>query len=55
MYTIISATNRVGSNTLKVAKQYQTFFAEHQIDAKLLSLEDFKSFTRDDHYNDLET
>ena len=54
MYTIISATNRVGSNTLKVAKQYQTFFAEHQIDAKLLSLEDFKSFTRDDHYNKLE-
>ncbi|HOZ50589.1 MAG TPA: NAD(P)H-dependent oxidoreductase [Chitinophagaceae bacterium] len=54
MYTIISATNRLGSNTLKVAKQYQTFFAEHQIDAKLLSLEDFKSFTRDDHYNKLE-
>lgn len=55
MYTIISATNRIGSNTLKVSKQYQQFFKEQGIDAKLLSLEDFKSFHRDENFNALET
>lgn len=54
MYTIISATNRIGSNTLKVSKQYQQFFKEQGIDAKLLSLEDFKSFHRDENFNQLE-
>jgi NAD(P)H-dependent FMN reductase len=54
MYTIISATNRVGSNTLKVSKQYQTFFKEHGVDAQLLSLENFNSFHRDDNFNTLE-
>jgi chromate reductase len=55
MYTIISATNRNGSNTLKVSKQYQTFFKEQGIDAKLLSLEDFNSFHRDEKFNQLES
>lgn len=55
MYTIISATNRNGSNTLKVSKQYQTFFKEQGIDAKLLSLEDFNSFHRDENFNQLES
>lgn len=54
MYTIISATNRKGSNTLKVSKQYQAFFKEQGIDAKLLSLEDFNSFHRDENFNVLE-
>lgn len=54
MYTIISATNRNGSNTLKVSKQYQTFFKELGIEAKLLSLEDFNSFHRDENFNQLE-
>ena len=54
MYTIISATNRIGSNTLKVSKQYQAFFKEQGIDAKLLSLEDFNSFYRDENFNQLE-
>ena len=55
MYTIISATNRNGSNTLKVSKQYQTFFKEQGIEAKLLSLEDFNSFHRDENFNQLES
>ena len=39
MYTIVSGTNRAGSNTLKVAKEYQRFLKEKDIDANLLSLE----------------
>ncbi|HMO60827.1 MAG TPA: NADPH-dependent FMN reductase [Ferruginibacter sp.] len=39
MYTIISGTNRPGSNTLKVAKEYQRMLAQKGIDAGLLSLE----------------
>lgn len=50
MYTIIAATNRKGSNTLKVAKQYQTFFEEAGVEASLFSLEEFSSFTRDDAF-----
>lgn len=38
-YTIIASTNRPGSNTLKVAKHYQTLMQEAGIEAKLLSLE----------------
>ncbi len=38
-YTIISSTNRPGSNTLKVAKHYQELMREAGIEAKLLSLE----------------
>jgi NAD(P)H-dependent FMN reductase len=54
MYTIISATNRKGSNTLKVSKEYQTFFKEQGIDANLLSLEEFISMSRDEAFNKLE-
>ncbi|MBK7761807.1 MAG: NAD(P)H-dependent oxidoreductase [Bacteroidetes bacterium] len=54
MYTIISATNRVGSGTLKVAKAYQQFFKEEGIDVKLLSLEEFHSFDRDEDFSKLE-
>jgi NAD(P)H-dependent FMN reductase len=55
MYTIISATNRIGSNSLKVSKQYQAFFKEHGIEAQLLSLESFNSMRRDDDFNLLES
>ncbi len=54
MYTIISATNRAGSNTLKVAKQYQTFFNDQGIDASVLSLEDIVSVQRDERFNKIE-
>jgi chromate reductase, NAD(P)H dehydrogenase (quinone) len=54
MYTIISATNRKDSNSLKVAKQYQTIFKELGIDAQLFSLEQFQSFERNDAFKELE-
>jgi chromate reductase, NAD(P)H dehydrogenase (quinone) len=38
MYTIISGTNREGSNTLKVAVQYQELLSQKGIEAKLVSL-----------------
>jgi len=39
MYTIISGTNRVGSNTLKVAKEYFRLLQAKGVAASLLSLE----------------
>jgi chromate reductase, NAD(P)H dehydrogenase (quinone) len=39
MYTIVSGTNRAGSNTLKVAKEYQHFLKQKGIEANLLSFE----------------
>lgn len=54
MYTIISATNRIGSGTLKVAKAYQQYFKNEHVDVKLLTLEDFHSFHRDEDFNKLE-
>src|SRR5438105_3093929 len=39
MYTIISGTNRPGSNTIRIAEQYQQLLAEKGIAASLLSLE----------------
>jgi NAD(P)H-dependent FMN reductase len=40
MYTIISATHRPGSNTLKIARQYLHLLKEQGVDAQVLSLED---------------
>jgi chromate reductase len=54
MYTIIAATNRVGSNTLKVAKEYQRLFADLGVDANLYSMEQFTSLHRDEQFNDIE-
>ncbi|HMN32265.1 MAG TPA: NAD(P)H-dependent oxidoreductase [Chitinophagaceae bacterium] len=54
MYTIISGTNRPGSNTLKVAKEYQKFFKEFQVDANLFSLEDLNSLYKDRMFCQLE-
>lgn len=39
LYTIISGTNRKGSNTLKVAEQYKQLLDEKGIEASLVSLE----------------
>jgi NAD(P)H-dependent FMN reductase len=55
MYTIISGTNRIGSNTLKVAKQYQAILKEKGIEAGLFSLEDVNVMTRDAHFEKIET
>jgi chromate reductase len=54
MFTIISATNRKGSNTLKVAEAYMQFFIEEGIEAKLLSLEELHSLHRDEVFNRIE-
>jgi NAD(P)H-dependent FMN reductase len=54
MYTIISATNRKGSNSLLVAKNYQQYFQDLGIETSLLSLEDFVSMSRDENFNKLE-
>ena len=54
MYLIISGTNRVGSNTLKVAKEYQRILKEKHIDASLLSLEGVNVLVRDTNFEKIE-
>ena len=54
MYTIISGTNRTGSNTLKVAKEYQRLLKEKGIEAGLLSLEGLNLLERDKSFERIE-
>jgi len=54
IYTIISGTNRKISKTLQVAKQYQQIFKQKEIDAGLLSLEDWTYLERTPAYEKLE-
>lgn len=54
MYTIISATNRKGSNTLKVSKEYQHYFSEKGVQTRIYSLEDFHSMFKDEAFERLE-
>lgn len=54
MYLIISGTNRMGSNTLKVAKEYQRILKEKNIAASLLSLEGVNVLTRDANFEKIE-
>ena len=54
MYTIVSGTNRAGSNTLKVAKEYQRFLKEKGIDANLLSLEGLDLLNPNGQYHQIE-
>ena len=54
MYLIISGTNRVGSKTLKVAKEYQRILKEKYIDASLLSLEGVNLLVRDANFEKIE-
>ncbi|MEO6721937.1 MAG: NADPH-dependent FMN reductase [Ferruginibacter sp.] len=54
MYLIISGTNRVGSTTLKVAKEYQRLLKERSIESGLLSLEGLNLMTRDADFEKLE-
>ncbi|MEZ5047433.1 MAG: NAD(P)H-dependent oxidoreductase [Chitinophagaceae bacterium] len=54
MITIISATNRKGSNTLKVSKAYQQIFEQLGSKASIFSLEDFKSMYRDEMFMAME-
>jgi len=55
LYTVISATNRLNSNTLRVAKQYEQFLRERQLDVQLFSLEGWKWLTRDPEFTRIES
>lgn len=50
MYTIISGTNRTGSYTERVAKEYQRFLKEINIDAAFFSLKDINPMKRDENF-----
>ena len=54
MYLIIAGTNRVGSNTLKVAREYQRILQEKGISASLLSLEGVNVLVRDADFERIE-
>lgn len=54
MITIISGTNRLGSNTLKVAKEYQRLLKEKGVEAGLLSLEGVNVMNRDANFEKIE-
>lgn len=54
MYTIISGTNRPGSNTRKIAQLYQRLLAARGVDARLVSLENLEVATRSDAIRHLE-
>ncbi len=53
-YTIISGTNRPGSNTLRVAKKYLHLLEEKGIPANFVSLEGLDVNTRNDQIRQLE-
>lgn len=55
MYTIISGTNRVGSHTEKVAKEYQRILAKKNIDAQIISLQNLNVLDRSPEIKKLET
>ena len=54
MYTIVSGTNRAGSNTLKIAKEYQRLLGEKGISARVLSLEGLNLLARDSEFERIE-
>jgi len=55
MYTIISGTNRKGSNSLKVSKQYQNILKDKGIGAKLVSLEGIDLNNKSAVFSEIET
>jgi chromate reductase, NAD(P)H dehydrogenase (quinone) len=54
MITIISGTNRIGSNTRKVAHEYERILTEKGIKTQFLSLEELKTTTRDEAFDKIE-
>ena len=54
MITIVSGTNRTGSNTLKVAKEYQRLLKEQGVEAGLFSLESVNVMQRDAAFEKIE-
>ncbi len=55
MYTIISGTNRDGSHTEKVARQYQEILKNKNIEAELFSLKGLDVLNRNDAIKKAET
>lgn len=55
MITVISGTNRAGSNTRKVAELYHQLLAEKGANPVFLSLEELNSLHRDDQFTRIET
>lgn len=54
MVTIVSGTNRKGSNTLKIARQYRSLLAQKGIEAGLFSLEDVDVLHHDEAFQRIE-
>jgi NAD(P)H-dependent FMN reductase len=54
MITIMAGTNREGSNTLKVAKEYQRFFEKEEVETTLFSLEKIDMLKRNADFISLE-
>lgn len=54
MITIISATDRPGSNTLKIAKVYNEILNEKNVLNQLFSLEHISVFKRDEAFQEME-
>jgi chromate reductase len=54
MYTIISGTNRPGSHTLKVAREYQRILKGKGVEAGLFSLEGVDLLKRDKAFEQIE-
>lgn len=50
MYTIISGTNRIGSHTEKVAREYQRILKEMKVDAPIFSLKNFDPLHRTEEF-----
>jgi chromate reductase len=55
MYTIISGTNRSGSHTEKVAREYKQILKNKNIDATLFSLKGIDVLNRDEAIKKVET
>lgn len=54
MYTIISGTNRIGSHTEKVAKEYQRLLKAKGISANLFSLKHIDPVNRNKEFQQIE-
>ncbi len=54
IYTIISGTNRAGSNTIRVAKQYLALLKNKGVETRLVSLEGMNVNERNDDLRQLE-
>ena len=54
MYLVISGTNRIDSNTIKVANQYKYLLDQNNIPAKLLSLVGLNVLERNQAFKEIE-